>query len=47
MVDIQKPRDTWYVTNISTRTVSINDLPKIIPLKQNKRIDLLKYTYSA
>ncbi len=46
MADIIKPRETWFVTNTTKKTLTINDLPSIPIFKPGDRIDVLKYVSS-
>ena len=41
---IQKPRETWFITNVSNDSIRITDIPSIPVIKPNQRIDLLTYT---
>ena len=41
---IQRPRETWFVTNVSNVDVRITDIPTIPIIKPGQRIDLLVYT---
>ena len=46
MADIIKPRETWFVTNVTKKTLVISDLPVLPKFKPGDRIDVLKYTTS-
>jgi len=43
MADIQKPRDTWFLKNVTKHILTITDLPKIPSFKPGERTDVLKY----
>ena len=44
MLEIPKPRETWYITNISKFSLTISDLPSLPVLKPGDRINLLDFT---
>ncbi|KKM60838.1 hypothetical protein LCGC14_1537750 [marine sediment metagenome] len=44
MANIQKPKESWYITNISSGTLTIPTIPSLPKLKSGQRIDLLEYT---
>jgi len=43
MSNIIKPRDVWFVTNVTNKTLIITDIPSIPKLTTGLRIDLLLY----
>ena len=41
--EIQKPRETWYVTNLTRQDLHLYDIPNFPVLKYNQRINALDY----
>jgi hypothetical protein len=39
----QNYRESWFVTNLSKKKISIGDLPSVPVIKPGKRVDLLKF----
>ena len=46
MAEIIKPRETWFVKNVTNQTLIITDLPKIPSFKPGDRVDVLIYASS-
>ena len=44
MANIIKPRETWFIFNASSQTVSISDIPSIPTFKPGQRINVLDYS---
>jgi len=40
---IQRPRETWFVTNVTNNSIRITDIPSMPVIKAGQRIDLLIY----